>query len=202
MKQYEAATLKKISDLLKESFERLSDEYYVYKNQRNDLEVDLNILLSEKNKSKAGESNEDFLSPRKNDKKKDDSIDNEITAIKNKLNELNKKIKEMNEKRNEINDSIEFYEELLTDMVESDLVIRPNAKKKSMKVVKKDSPFSTFEDNTNYQITSSDLGKLDHIAKTFSNVSSYTKFDPNRACIELSNISKEMNTIISSAKKI
>ena len=137
MKQYEESTFKNIQNLLKDSFEMISSEYYVLKSQRNDLEVNLNILLSEEQKFKGSSSKDDFMSPRKEDRKKTSDISDQMNQIRNQLDELNQKLKSMNEKRNELNDSIDFLDEFMKDMDESDLLIYPNSKKKNMKVIKK-----------------------------------------------------------------
>lgn len=203
MKQYEESTIKNIQNLLKDSFEMISSEYYVLKSQRNDLEVNLNILLSEEQKINSTSSKEDFMSPRKEDRKKNSEISNQITQIRNQLDELNQKLKSMNEKRNELNDSIEFMDDFIKDMDESDLLIYPNSKKKSMKVIKKESPLvRSTDENHFYQLSGTDLNKLDHYVSNFSNISAYTTFDQRRAALELMTSAKEMKEIIYNAKEI
>ena len=203
MKQYEESTFKNIQNLLKDSFEMISSEYYVLKSQRNDLEVNLNILLSEEQKLKGSSSKDDFMSPRKEDRKKTSEISDQMNQIRNQLDELNQKLKSMNEKRNELNDSIDFLDEFMKDMDESDLLIYPNSKKKNMKVIKKESPLvRTTDENHFYQLSGTDLNKLDHYVRNFSNISAYSTFDQRRTAVELMTAAKEMKEIIYSAKEI
>ena len=102
----------------------------------------------------------------------------------------------MNEKRNELNDSIDFLDEFMKDMDDSDLLIYPNSKKKNMKVIKKESPLvRTTDENHFYQLSGTDLNKLDHYVSNFSNISAYSTFDQRRTAVELMTAAKEMKEI-------